>query len=206
MKRIFAWVWLACVFTVATAQVDPNRIVPGKQLGKLHIGDLMEDLKWLKKPDYGDVTVSYQWLTWEAKKPDPRNGKIINSLDVYSSVTDAGKYQIGLIRSTSPTFSTSDKIKVGSLLLEVKKRFPNLAKVAEFLSPQFSTKVALYDDGASGIAFEFKLGLDGSVGRHEKCLAIWVHEPGAKPLGETYHPIEYLTAKPTLRKAAKHAK
>jgi len=191
---------------IATAQVDPKRIVPGKQLGKMSVGDLMEDMKWLKKPDYHDASSGHQWQTWEAKKPDPRNANIVNCLDVYTSVNDAGKYQIRLIRSTSPTFATADKVKVGTLWPEVKRKYAKLVKLADYASPQFSAKVALYDDEKAGVGFEFKPGPDGLPGRHDRCLSVWVHEPGLDLMKEFYPPVQYLTYKPNLRKAAKHAK
>ena len=169
----------------------------------MNVGDVIGNMKWLKKPDYGDADSGHQWQTWEAKKPDPRNNKIINSLDVYSSVNDAGDYQIRLIRSTSPTFTTGEKIKVGSTFGDVRKKFPKIAKIAEYQSPQFASKVALFDEQAAGIAFEFKLGLDGQVGRREKCLAIWSHEPGLQILNELYPAPKYLTQRPSIRKQGK---
>jgi len=194
-----------CVAVAANAQADPKRIIPGRQLGKLNIGNLMEDMKWLKKPDYGDASSGHQWQTWDAKKPDPRNGKIINSLDVYSSLNASGKYEIRLIRSTSPTFATSDKIKVGSEFKDIKKEFPKIAKVAEYGSPQFSASVSVYEDSVKGVAFEFKQGLDAQAGRHDKCLSIWVFEPGLDLKHEYYPPILYLVAKPGLKKSAKQS-
>ena len=206
MNRIAICIGLACSMALAFGQAATKRIAPGKQLGKMSVGDLMEDMKWLKHADYGDASSGHQWQTWEARKPDPRNGKIINSLDVYSSVNDAGKYQIRLIRSTSPTFATADKIRVGADYEEIKKHYPKIAKIADYESPQFSMKVALYDDEAAGIAFEFKYRPGGVVFRHDHCLSIWVHEPGLKLLKEYYGPVEYLTAKPILRRAAKQAR
>ena len=203
MKRHLSCLCLACALSIGSAQVDTNRIIPGKQLGKLKIGDLMEDMKWLKKPDFGDTSSGRQWQTWEAKKPDPRNGKIINSLDVYSAVNTDGKYQIRMIRATSPTFATSGKIKVGSAYQDVTNQFSRLAKVGEYKSPQFSEKVALFDDATGGISFEFKPGADGTIGLHSKCLSIWVHDPGMKVLQDFYSPIQYLTSKPSLKKASK---
>jgi hypothetical protein len=180
-----------------------NRITAGKQLGKLNIGDLPEKMKWMKKPDYGDTSSGHQWQTWEARKPDPRNGNITNTLDVYTSVNDDGKYEIRLIRSTSPTFSTTGKVKVGTPFAEVKKQYGKIAKVADYESPQFAYKVALFDDEAEGIAFEFKTEADGNVSPKAKCLSIWVHEPGLNLLKEYYPPVEYIASKPILRRAAK---
>jgi len=204
MNRIAFCVAMLTATVASSAQVKPNRITPGKQLGKLSVGDLPENMKWMKKPDYGDTSSGHQWQTWEAKKPDPRNGKIINTLDVYTSVNDAGKYQIRLIRSTSPTFATSAMIKVGSSFAEVKKQYPKIAKQTEYESPQFSSKVALFDDDAAGIAFEFKLAADGNVAPKSRCLSIWVHEPGLDLQKEYYPAVEYITSKPGLRKAAKN--
>ena len=205
MKRIACCLWLVGIVATAGAQSDPKRIEPGKQLGKLNVGDLMEDMKWLKGADYRDTQTGREWLTWDAKKADPRNGNIINSLDVFASMNDAGKYQIRLIRSTSPTFTTKDKIKVGSTFQVIKQKYPKIAKLADYKSPQFSAKVAVFDDSAEGVAFEFKSALDGSVGKEDKCLSIWVHEKAADII-QLAAPVQYLTDKPALRKAAKHKK
>ena len=202
MKRYTSCLWLTCVLTVASAQQNPNRITPGKKLGKLNVGDLMEDMKWLKKPDYGDAVAGHRWQTWEAKKRDPRNGNITNSLDVYTSPNVDGKNQIRIIRSTSPTFSTKDGVKVRSTLAKAKDLYPKLVLAGEYESPQFASKVALYDDTLDGISFEFKVGKDGQVGLHEKCLSIWVHEPAVAVMASD--PITYLTAKPSYRKAKRH--
>lgn len=206
MNRIAFCALVFSALAVSGAQTNPNGITAGKQLGKLKVGDLMENMKWMKKPDYGDTNAGRQWETWEAKKPDPRNFKIINTLDVYTSLNDAGKYQIRLIRSTSPTFSTADKVKVGSPFSAVKKLYPKIAKLDDYESPQFSAKVALFDDSAAGIAFEFKLSHDGSVASRARCLSIWVHEPGLDLMKESYAPTQYITSKPILRRAAKRAK
>jgi hypothetical protein len=204
MNRTAICVALLSVVGTASAQSKTNGITPGKQLGKLSIGNLPENMKWMKKPDFGDTSSGHQWQTWEARKPDPRNGNIVNTLDIYTSVNDTGKYQIRLIRSTSPTFSAPGKVKVGSPFGEVKKQYPKMAVLTEYESPQFSSKVALYDDAAAGIAFEFKQGNDGNVVPKAKCLSIWVHEPGLNLMKEYYPPAQYITAKPGLRKAAKH--
>lgn len=199
MKRITPCLWLTCALSVASAQLNPNRITPGRQLGKLSIGNLMEDMKWLKKPDYGDTAAGHRWQTWEAKKPDPRNGNITNSLDVYTSPDSAGKNAIRVIRSTSPTFATKDGIKVRSSFAKVKDLYTKIVLAGEYESPQFSGKVALYDDTAGGISFEFRVGKDGHVGLHEKCLSIWVHEPAVAVMSSD--PITYLMAKPSYRKS-----
>ena len=206
MKRQMLCMSLAAACAFAGAQTDSKLIEPGKRLGKLNIGDLMDDLKWLKKPDYGDAGMSHSWQTWEAKKPDPRNGKILNSLDVYVSINEAGKSAIRLIRSTSPTFATKTKVKVGVSYTEVRQKYPGMVKLSSYASAQFSSRVAVYDDSAAGIGFEFKAAKDGSVNAKDKCVAVWVHEPKMNLLQESYPPIQYLIAKPGIRDAVKHEK
>ena len=206
MKREMLCICLASALALAGAQTDAKLIDPGKRLGKLSIGDLIDDLKWLKKSDYGDAAMGHSWQTWEAKKPDPRNGKIINSLDVYAAINEAGKSAIRLIRSTSPTFSTKTKIKVGSSYSEVLQKYPGLKKVSSYGSTQFASRVAIYDDSALGIGFEFKAAKDGVVSPQDKCVAVWVHEQKINLLQESYPPIQYLIAKPGIRDAMKHGK
>jgi hypothetical protein len=205
INRIASSLVLLTALASVGAQVKTNQITPGKQLGKLNVGELMETMKWLKKPDYGDSSSGHQWQTWEAKKPDPRNGKILNTLDVYSSINEAGKYQIRLIRSTSPTFSTTAKIKVGTTYRDVLKAFPKIVKLTDYASSQFSTKVDLYDDATTGIAFEFKPGPDGAPAPRARCLSIWVHEPGLDMMKEYYPPVEYITTRSIHRRAAKRS-
>ena len=205
MKGITICAAVGVLLTIAGAQVAAKRIIPGKQLGKLNVGDLMEDMNWLKKADYGDAAMGKQWQTWEAKKPDPRNGKIINSLDVFSSLNEGGKYQIRVIRSTSPTFLLKQTIRVGTPLNVIQKSYPKLTKVADYQSPQFTSKVALYDEDKDGVAFEFKENSDGSVSKNEKCLSIWVYEPSSE-LMHLGSPTEYLLAKPGVKAATKQNK
>lgn len=202
MTRIACCVGLAAAAICVAAPTGAGLIVPGKQLGKVTIGP---SVKWLNGPNYGDTASGHRWQTWEAKKADPRNGGIINSLDVYSSVNAAGKYQVRIVRSTSPTFATADGIRVGSPFMEVLRKYLHIAKLAEYALQQYSEKVALYDDEAQGISFEFKVEPDGSVAKHSRCLSVWVHEPGLQLLQEYYSPVQYLTAKTILRRAAKRA-
>lgn len=129
---------------------------------------------------------------------------ITNSLDIYSSVNAGGQYRVRLIRSTSPTFATQDKVRVGSPFGEVLRKYIHIARVADYELQQYSEKAVLYDDEALGIAFEFAANPDGTVAHKARCLSIWVHEPGLKLMQEYYNPVQYLTAKPALRRAAKH--
>src|ERR1700678_4086316 len=103
MNRFLSGVplFVAVAGAISAAPSDDNIIVPGKQLGKVFIG---EEITWPKGPMYGDTSSGHKWETWEAVKRDRRNGNIVNSLDVYSSVNAAGKYQVRLIRVTSPTW------------------------------------------------------------------------------------------------------
>src|ERR1019366_315039 len=53
MNRIATCVILVCAVSLVCGQaVKTNLIAPGKQLGKMSVGDVVDDMKWLKKPEY----------------------------------------------------------------------------------------------------------------------------------------------------------
>ncbi len=164
----------AALFYVFNAPTAANSlIVPGQQIGDVHIGENMESVKRkLKQPTGGDAAMGHYWSFWESKTSRQPNGKP-NVLGIYSGINaDGSAVFVRQIRATSPYFRTCSSVSTGSSLLQVKHAFSNAQRIAYYQDSKKAPLVDIYDDVKQGIAFEFMRG--------GRCLAITVHRKGAK--------------------------
>jgi hypothetical protein len=183
MKSVFSHrepiVWLlASAFTLfaaasfgADAEPTPEQlIVPGKSIGKTHLGpDGTAYLKDLPKPNASDPGMSQNRLIWISGKAPELNTLFIHT--VANGVIDAKPSEgvtIDEIRITSKEFQTHEEIQCGNTLAEIRKVFPDIQPVTD-------SSGSIYQDAAHGIAFEFAdAAKDDSF-----CIAITVFKPGA---------------------------
>lgn len=163
--------------TLQVSVVD-DKIVPGKSVGKIAIGQLPETItSILGKPDSSDAAMGKAWMTWIGKR-DVHNNK--TELNVYVTYKDSTMKEkvVKQIRTTSSSFSTPNGIHVYSSLEEIQKNFPGAKDVATYASA--TRRFTIYDDVDSGIAFDI---VDANEQRI--CTGITVHSKG-EPVIETY--------------------
>ena len=151
-------------------------IVPGKRIGLSLLNDKTAVLyKRLGKPASEDASMGGKSIaSWYSKPVIHAGDTLINETDIYSSTPNFGMLnasaRVQIIRVTSAGFMTSQRIGVGSSLDTIKKYFGRIQKKASYTSPKTKEQVLIYDDAASGIAFE--------IDRQQNCIGITVHKPG----------------------------
>jgi len=155
---------------VAAEPGEEQLIVPGKSIGKIHLGpNGTAYLKDLPKPNASDPGMSQNRLIWTSGKAPEINILFIHT--VSNAVIDAkpsNEVTIDEIRITSREFQTREEIKCGSTLAEIRKAFPEIQPAAD-------SSGSIYQDAAHGIAFEFaEAAKDDSP-----CIAITVFTPNA---------------------------
>jgi hypothetical protein len=149
---------------------EEKLIVPGKNIGKTHLGaNGLAYLKDLPKPDASDPGMSQNRLIWISGKAPEVNTLFIHT--VANGVIDAKPAEgmtIDEIRITSTAFHTPEGIKCGSTLAEIRKVFPDLKPVEDSAG-------TVLQDAAHGAAFEFT----GPPTDDSPCIAITVFAPDA---------------------------
>ncbi len=169
---------------VATTNVDSlipsfRLIVPGKSIGLSSLNEKENKLyKSLGKPGMEDAAMGGKNLASWYSKPVIRSGDtVINETNIYFTTPNFGmrnaEPSAKVIRVTSSRFVTKQQVSVGSTLGQVRKYFPKIKKIASYVSPKTKQEVLIYDDLASGIAFE--------IDRQQHCTGITVHKPGDEP-------------------------
>ena len=134
----------------ATAQADPFLVIPGRSLGRTHLGlNGAAELKRLPTPTATDAAMMHDELVWVSR---PTRGGGPNTLYIRTlsnSVLDtpAPGVTIYEIRATSPLFHTRGGISPGSTLAQIHRRFPQGRLV--------KTPGNFYVADHQGIAFAF---------------------------------------------------
>jgi hypothetical protein len=149
---------------------EEQLIVPGKSIGKTHLGpNGTAYLKDLPKPNASDPGMSQNRLIWTSGKAPESNILFIHT--VANGVIDAKPSDgvtIDEIRITSKEFQTREEIMCGSTLAQIRKAFPDI-------QPAPDTSGSIYQDAAHGIAFEFA----EAANDESFCIAITVFAPNA---------------------------
>jgi len=154
---------------ICTAVICPSAfarhadlIVPGKQLGKLHLQSYAK--LPMGDPDYSDAGMNHEIMVWKSK-----DGNTLVLESTSNTVVDNGGsgYSVHYIRVTSPAFHDRHGLRTGSTFADVQREYPHLQA--------WDNKPAVLADNALGIAFEFDS--DHPTGT-SKCIAISVYEAG----------------------------
>jgi hypothetical protein len=160
----------ALPFAISAELAEQELIVPGKSIGKTHLGSNgTAYLKDLPKPNASDPGMSQNRLIWVSGNAPESNILFIHT--VANGVIDAKPSEgvtIDEIRVTSKQFQTREEIKCGNTLAEIRKAFPDI-------QPAGGASGSVYQDAAHGIAFEF----DGTAKDDSSCIAITVFAPNA---------------------------
>ncbi len=152
-------------------------IVPGESIGNISINQKASELESiLGQPDLSDAAKGKTWLTWFSKISDSITGNELNIYIPYAADDANFKEKVvRQIRITSPDFKTSNGISTESNLAAIKAAFPNSTEVGIY-DYETQNPVVVYDDIASGIAFEIE---------DNKCTGVIIHERD-KPVGKEY--------------------
>lgn len=152
-------------------QEESNRIVAGKQVGKIRLGITGEELvKTLGLPDESDAAMGKAWLSYKGKaQPE-------TELWVYTAYSDTSmRYKtVQFVRTNSAYFKTDEKVGAGSTYADLRKAYPRLKKVAR--RAEGKNGIALYDNG-NGIAFEVT-----EAANETRCTAVLVYESSRRLL------------------------
>ena len=155
------------------AQADPFLIVPGRSLGRTHLGARgAPDLKRLPRPDAGDAAMGgRRWMVWKSKTS--RDTLAVFAVDrTYLEPLRPGLI-VQDIRATSPKFHTANGAATGRTLAEIKSRFPHGR-----LEPGNDSTSWFYTI-KQGIAFEFRPHPRSSA----CCLSVTVFPAGSSDKG-----------------------
>lgn len=161
----------------ADAVADTLLLVPGKQAGKLHIGqDMQEVFEILGKPADGDAAMGSAMGVWYSQK----SAGDIDTVTVFSSYRDStmSVREIKQVSVTSGLNQTTDGIHTGMKLTEVMKVYPDLKIVQRFKKEKGNGELLIYDHPGDGIAFDLVDGI---------CTAITIY-PGGKSVNQIYLP------------------
>ena len=174
MKILLFFVPLFCaLLPTASAKADPFLVMPGRSLGKTHLGVRgTPDLKRLPRPNGGDAAMGgRRWMVWKSKTSR-------DTLAVFAVVRAYfDPAQPGLIvqdiRATSPKFHTANGAASGETLAQIKSRFPQgrLGPANDSTSWLYSVK--------QGIAFEFRPHPQPSA----RCFSVTVFLAGNSSIG-----------------------
>jgi hypothetical protein len=169
--------------TAAKNQSSDKLIIPGKQIGKIQIGDDPETItKNLGKPDSSDAAMGKAWLFWKGERDEHNNKTLLAIYTTYKDNTMREKV-VKLIYSTSSFFKTSNGLGVYSDLDDIKKQFPALQQVSQFKESNSERIIHIYTDKDQGIAFETAEARDQQIS-----VAVTIYMPGEN-LTDIYIPL-----------------
>jgi hypothetical protein len=149
---------LAIIATLATLSARDPKIIPGKAIGSVTLGEKLVDVeRQLGRSSDGDVSMGRLTETWKTK-----DGGI---LEVFCKRLDEHTFIVWKVRTTSQAFSLLDDIRVGNQLEDIRKAFPSATLTAD--KPNLRL-----EDTKKGIAFE----LNGEQAK-SPCTAVSVFMP-----------------------------
>ena len=152
MKPYFAFILLAALPAVLAqaAPPDPFLVVPGRSLGRVHLGLRGgADIKRLPHPD-GNGTSKHgiYFAVWKSRNgPDTL---AVNGFNLDYAQPPRPGLKIDEIRATSPQFHTSGGLAPGATLAEIKRHYPKGS-----LGPASQGPDVYYDVTGKGLGFEF---------------------------------------------------
>jgi len=163
----------------ASIEIVPPKllIVPAKSIGNISLNQNASELESiLGQPDLSDAAMGKAWLTWFSKISDSITGNELNIYTTYKpNDPNLTEKIVRQIRITSPEFKTSNNISTSNTLSEIKIAFPNVAEIGKY-DLETENPVIIYDDVASGIAFEIE---------NDSCTGIIIQEKD-KSVGKEY--------------------
>jgi len=165
------------VALLALGLVETTRVVPGRSIGAINIGDPATSLKSLGRPYSGDAAMQKAWATWL--------GKGSARLDVYT-VVESERPVVRVIRATSPSFRTASGLGPGVSEKRMRRAYPAARDVATYRPPGGGPPVHVFDDIEEGFGFEVQRG---------QCVGIAVHRASHGLNSEMLGVANYLSQK-----------
>ncbi len=178
----------AAVFLLSGRQARRLLVVPGRQVGSIHLGAEKKLPDWLGKPDSSDAGMMHAWMMWRRPPLSPYLTKRTKALDIYLVPVPGGdgpQKQIAAVYTASPLYRLKNGIHAGSSLQTILHHFPT-AKPAGSLQAEGGEAIRFYDDVSAGIAFEVRM-TPHKQGKGV-CTALIVHSCGAG-LKQMYLPL-----------------
>ena len=162
MKAIFALVLFVALPAASVAKTDPFLVVPGRSLGRIHLGQRGgADMKRLPRPDgsYTSKRGVYH-AAWKSKTSS--DTLALTGLDRSYLAPARPGLEINEIRATSPQFHTAGGLAPGATLAEIKRRYPK-GRLRPAISGSANGPGEYYDVAGKGLGFEFPAHPIGST-------------------------------------------
>lgn len=169
---------------------DPQLVVPGKQMGKISIGQDMEEVfKLLGKPDDGDAAMGKAWSIWKVK--DGESGSDDGEMAIYSTYKDStmSSKVVKQVMVNIGGYATKNGLQNNADLGHVIQGLPSLKQVSMYVDDSKKDTLYVYDSKEEGLSFDVKRANDQYFTR-----AMTVH-PKNESVSNTY-----LTIHPGWRK------
>ena len=168
--RILLTVCAFALLLVSSAGADPFLIVPGRSLGRTHLGrNGAYYLSQLPSPDGAEATMGgARYLAW---KSNNRNTLAIFAVSQEFDDPPSPGMTIREIRTTSSRFHTQTGVSPGATLAQIKHRFSRGQ-----LEPT-NDQTSWFYTVSQGIAFEFR----SRPASASRCLAVNVFPSGRRP-------------------------
>jgi hypothetical protein len=156
-------------------------IIPGASIGNMVLGNALNTLSSLGKPDFSDNAMGKGWHIWYGDNTDG-NGKKTR-LIIYTNYKDNEMKEkvVSEIRVNRGEFKTKNGIGAGMKFEVIQREFPQMVEFAKYRNQEIDKDVFIYDAPGVGIAFEFI----SYEGEYAKCTAVIVY-PKDKTLNTDY--------------------
>jgi hypothetical protein len=175
--------------TAMLAALDDAQLVPGKSVGKIHLGEEAPDINIiLGPPQLGDAAMCKSWSRWQWGDP-------LHVLEVFESCDPKKdmKKTVQQIRFSGIPYETHDGISLKSTFEKIQETFAGLKAVATFKDKTTGKQMIIMDQKRDGIAFVFNSEDNQPQGN---CQMIIVHQRGQDAISTylqpewTLHPLE----------------
>ena len=172
-RAFYAFLLLAAVPPmVSAAPSDPFLVVPGRSLGRLHLGQLGgADIKRLPTPggSYTSKRGVYH-AAWKSKTSS--DTLAVTGLDRSYLAPARPGLEVDEIRATSPQFHTVGGLAPGATLAEIKRQYPK-GRLRHAINGSNEGPDEHYDVSGKGLGFEFPAHPTAST----RSIAVAVVEP-----------------------------
>lgn len=169
---------------------DPQLVVPGRQMGKISIGQDMEEVfKLLGKPDDGDAAMGKAWSIWKLK--DGEGGSDNGEMAIYSTYKDStmSSKVVKQVMVNTGGYATKNGLQNNADLGHIIQGLPSLKQVSMYVDDAKKDTLYVYDSKEEGLSFDVKRTNDQYFTR-----AMTIH-PKHESVSNTY-----LTIHPGWRK------
>jgi len=172
MKAFFVLVLLAALSAASLAKTDSFLVVPGRSLGRIHLGRRgAVDIKRLAPPDHSYTSKhGIYYAAWRSRTSS--DTLAVNGFDNEYAQPPHPGLELDEIRATSPQFHTPGGLAPGATLAEIKRQYPK-GKLQPVSNGDDGDTDVYYDVAGKGLGFEFPAHPAAST----RSIAIAVSKP-----------------------------